>query len=45
VWDILGWLGGGMSESEILNDFPQLTVEDIKAALRFAYHLKDEVAQ
>jgi uncharacterized protein (DUF433 family) len=36
VWDILGWLGGGMSESEILSDYPELTSDDIKAALQFA---------
>ena len=43
VWDILGWLGGGMSESEILSDYPELTSEDIKAALQFAYQLKDKI--
>ena len=36
VWDILGWLGGGLSESAILGDYPELTPEDIKAALQFA---------
>jgi uncharacterized protein (DUF433 family) len=43
VWDILGWLGGGLSESEILADYPELTSDDIKAALQFAYQLKDKV--
>jgi uncharacterized protein (DUF433 family) len=45
VWDILGWLGGGLSEPEILNDYPELRSEDIKAALQFAYQLKDKVTQ
>lgn len=45
VWDILGWLGGGLSESEILRDFPELSSEDIKATLQFAYQLKDKVTQ
>lgn len=36
VWDILGWLAGGMTYSEILEDFPQLTQEDILASLAFA---------
>jgi uncharacterized protein (DUF433 family) len=45
VWDILGWLGGGVSESEILSDYPELTSDDIKAALQFAYQLKDKVTQ
>jgi uncharacterized protein (DUF433 family) len=45
VWDILGWLSGGLSESEILNDYPELKSEDIKAALQFAYQLKDKIRQ
>ena len=36
VSDILGWLASGMSESDILNDFPELTSQDIKAALAYA---------
>jgi uncharacterized protein (DUF433 family) len=45
VWDILGWLSGGMTESEILSDYPELKSDDIKAALQFAYELKDKVVQ
>ena len=36
VSDILGWLSGGMSESEIIEDFPELTVENIREALGYA---------
>jgi uncharacterized protein (DUF433 family) len=36
VTDILEYLAGGMSESEILADFPDLADEDIRAALTFA---------
>ena len=36
VYDILGWLASGMSTKEILADFPELTTEDIQAALVFA---------
>jgi len=36
VYDILEYLAGGMSEAEILADFPDLTVEDIRACLAFA---------
>jgi uncharacterized protein (DUF433 family) len=36
VGDILGWLAVGMSEGEIIDDFPELTREDIRAALAFA---------
>ena len=36
VYDILEYLAGGMSEAELLDDFPSLTYEDIKATLVFA---------
>lgn len=36
VYDILDYLGGGMSEDEILEDFPDLERADIRAALAFA---------
>lgn len=36
VYDILEYLAGGMTEAEILEDFSELTLEDIKACLAFA---------
>jgi len=36
VTDVLEYLAGGMTEEEILADFPDLTREDIKACLEFA---------
>jgi uncharacterized protein (DUF433 family) len=36
VGDILQWLASGMSVTEILNDFPLLKEEHIRAALAFA---------
>jgi len=36
VTDVLEYLASGMSEEEILADFPDLTAEDIKACLAFA---------
>lgn len=36
VYDILEYLAGGMTESQILADFPSLTQEDIRACLVFA---------
>lgn len=36
VYDILEYLAGGMSEDQILHDFPSLTREDIRASLAFA---------
>ena len=36
VYDVLDYLASGMTEDEILDDFPDLTREDIKACLAFA---------
>jgi uncharacterized protein (DUF433 family) len=36
VGDVLGYLAGGMTETEVLANFPQLTHEDILACLAFA---------
>lgn len=36
VYDVLEYLAGGMSEEEILADFPDLTRDDIRASLAFA---------
>jgi len=36
VSEVLEYLAGGMTEEEILSDFPDLTAEDIKACLAFA---------
>jgi uncharacterized protein (DUF433 family) len=36
VYDVLEYLAGGMSEDQILNDFPDLRREDIRASLAFA---------
>lgn len=36
VCDVLEYMAGGMSEDEILADFPDLEREDIRAALAFA---------
>jgi uncharacterized protein (DUF433 family) len=35
VYDVLGWLAAGMSQAEIIDDFPELTAADIKACLEF----------
>ena len=36
VFDVLGWLASGMSNTQILEDFPELTIEDISACLSYA---------
>jgi uncharacterized protein (DUF433 family) len=35
VYDVSGWLAAGMSQAEIIDDFPKLTAADIKACLEF----------
>jgi uncharacterized protein (DUF433 family) len=41
AWDILKWLGTGASHAQIISDYPELTEEDILAALQWAAALKD----
>ena len=36
VSDVHSYLASGMSKKEILGDFPELTLEDIRACLAFA---------
>lgn len=36
VYDVLEYLAGGMSEDEIVGDFPELTADHVRAALEFA---------
>jgi uncharacterized protein (DUF433 family) len=36
VFDVLGWLASGMTNEEIISDFPELTIEDIHACLAYA---------
>jgi uncharacterized protein (DUF433 family) len=40
VWDVLRWLGTGASHTQILKDYPELTEEDILAALQWAASTK-----
>lgn len=36
VYDVLDYLASGMTQEEILKDFPYLTAEDIQACLSYA---------
>ena len=36
VADVLGWLATGQSHQQILDDFPELMEEDIRACLAYA---------
>jgi uncharacterized protein (DUF433 family) len=36
VYDVLGWLASGMSVDDILNEYPQITREQVLACLSFS---------
>ena len=36
VGDVLGWLAAGLSNAQILADYPELTEDDIRACLAYA---------
>ena len=44
VYDVLGWLASGMSEDDILRDYPELAREDIRACLEFAAERERRIA-
>lgn len=45
VYDILAMLAEGMTENEILEDFPELEVADIRASLAYAATREHSVRQ
>jgi uncharacterized protein (DUF433 family) len=45
VYDVLHYLASGMTVDEILDDFPELTREDILACLAFAADRERRLAQ
>lgn len=45
VYDVLSYLASGMSEQEILSDFPELEAEDIRACLAFAANREQKTAR
>ncbi len=44
VTDVLEYLASGMTESEIVTDFPELTLNDIHACLAFAADRERRIA-
>jgi uncharacterized protein (DUF433 family) len=36
VGDVLGWLASGMTPDQIVTDFPELSLDDIRACLAYA---------
>ena len=45
VYDVLEYLASGMSEEEIIEDFPELTKEDIKTSIAFAANRERELTK
>lgn len=44
VWDVLSWLAGGMTEREILEDYPELEGEDFQAIYEYAARMGKRIA-
>lgn len=44
VWDVLNWLAAGMTESEILEDYPELERDDFRAVYEYAAKMGRRVA-
>ena len=44
VWDVLGWLGSGASQDQILEDYPELEPEDFPAVFEFAARIGRRIA-
>ncbi len=44
VWDVLGWLAAGMSEEQIIADYPELEKGDFPAVFDFAARVGRRVA-
>ena len=43
VWDVLGWLGAGMTEEEILDEHPDLEKADFPAVYHYAAEIGRKV--
>ena len=43
VYDILGWFASGMTQKEILEDYPELTGEDKQAALLYTANREHKI--
>jgi uncharacterized protein (DUF433 family) len=44
VWEVLGWLAAGMSEEQILKDYPELEPADFRAVFEYASRVGRRVA-
>ena len=44
VWDVLGWLAAGVSEEQIIEDYPELEKDDFRAVYDYAARVGRRVA-
>ncbi len=44
VWDVLGWLATGMTEEQIMQDYPELEKDDFRAVFEYAARVGRRVA-
>lgn len=44
VWDVLAWLAAGMSEEQIIADYPELERDDFRAVFDYAARTGRRVA-
>ena len=44
VWDVLNWRGSGMTEEEIMGEYPELEPEDFPAIYNYAARIGQRVA-
>jgi len=44
VWELVSWLAAGMTEEQILADYPELERDDFRAVYDFASRLGKRVA-
>jgi uncharacterized protein (DUF433 family) len=44
VWDVLNWLAAGMTEQQILDDYPELESDNFRAVYEFAAKMGRRVA-
>jgi uncharacterized protein (DUF433 family) len=44
VWDVLGWLAAGMSEDQIMADYPELEKDDFRVVFDYAARVGRRVA-
>jgi len=44
VWDVLGWLAAGLSDEQILADYPELEKDDFRAVFEYAARVGRRVA-